>query len=48
MRFRGVSFHGDQAAMLDDMPRSRFYDVALVIFNAAMGHEPSRAATRRG
>ena len=38
VRFRGVSFHGDQAAMLTDMTRSGFYDVALVIFNAAMGH----------
>ena len=48
MRFRGVSFHGDQAAMLDDMARSGFYDVALVIFNAAMGHRASRGGTRRG
>ena len=38
VRFCGVSFHGDQAAMLDEMRRTRFYDVALVIFNAAMGH----------
>jgi predicted aldo/keto reductase-like oxidoreductase len=37
VRFRGVSFHGDQAAMLADMTRSKFYDVALVLFNAAMG-----------
>jgi predicted aldo/keto reductase-like oxidoreductase len=39
VRFCGVSFHGDQAAMLADMTRSKFYDVALVIFNAAMGHQ---------
>jgi predicted aldo/keto reductase-like oxidoreductase len=38
VRYRGVSFHGDQAALLADMTRSHFYDVALVIFNAAMGH----------
>ncbi len=37
IRFRGVSFHGDQAAMLADMTRSGFYDVGLVLFNAAMG-----------
>jgi len=41
VRFSGVSFHGDQAAMLDDMRRSRFWDVALVLFNAAMGNEIS-------
>lgn len=39
VRFCGVSFHGDQAAMLADMTRSKFYDVALVLFNAALGHQ---------
>jgi predicted aldo/keto reductase-like oxidoreductase len=37
VRFAGVSFHGDQAVMLDDMRRSGSWDVALVLFNAAMG-----------
>jgi aryl-alcohol dehydrogenase-like predicted oxidoreductase len=37
IRWCGVSFHGDQAAQLADMTRSGFYDVALVLFNAAMG-----------
>jgi aryl-alcohol dehydrogenase-like predicted oxidoreductase len=47
VRFRGVSFHGDQAAMLADMTRSGFYDVGLVLFNAAMGDNVSGGSEPR-
>jgi predicted aldo/keto reductase-like oxidoreductase len=47
VRFRGVSFHGDQSAMLADMTRSQFYDVALVIFNAAMGDRVAQGDAKR-
>ncbi len=37
VRFRGVSCHRQQNELVEDMTRSRFYDVALVILKAAKG-----------
>lgn len=39
IRFAGVSLHGDDAAMLDDIRQKGFYDVAMVMFNIAMAND---------
>lgn len=39
VRFAGVSLHGDDATMLDDITRKGFYDVVMVIFNVALAND---------
>jgi len=38
-RFRGVSLHGDDAAMVDEIVRTKFFDVILVMFNIAYAED---------
>lgn len=39
VKFAGVSLHGDDAAMLDDLANKGYYDVAMVIFNVALAND---------
>lgn len=39
IRFAGVSLHGDDATMLDDITQKGYYDVAMVMFNIAMAND---------
>ena len=36
VKFTGVSLHGDDAALIDDIAEKGYYDVVMVMFNAAM------------
>lgn len=38
-KFSGVSFHGDDAALLDDLVEKKFYDVAMIMFNIAYAED---------
>lgn len=39
VRFAGVSLHGDDATMLDDIVKAGYYDVAMVMFNVALADD---------
>lgn len=38
-KFSGVSFHGDNPALLDDVVEKKFYDVAMIMFNIALADD---------
>jgi predicted aldo/keto reductase-like oxidoreductase len=38
-KFSGISFHGDNAALLDNVVEKKFYDVAMIMFNIALAED---------
>ena len=39
IRHAAVSFHGDDAALLDDVVKKKFYDVVMIMFNIALADD---------